>query len=261
MALFGDVSKAPLQQGAKKSKKFLKKGMKKAKAALSRGETKGTESIASGLKAANPIYQDAASKFDPYMQSGQSLNNLYTGALGGSGQAGFDAAREAFHTAPGYEFLQQQGEQSALRNNAALGGVASGNTLTDLAKFNTGLADQSYQQWMDNLFRGSGQGLTAATGQAGVLQNLGQATNQAGRDTAGIYTDTAGRLANAFTQGNENLASNASQLGSNLYQANAQNQANQTALVGSILGGATSLLGAGTGGLGGNLMKLGGLFG
>jgi hypothetical protein len=256
MALFGDVSTAPLQQGAKKSKKFLKKGMKKAKQAVIEREGKSVDSIASGLKAANPIYKDAANNFDPYMQSGQSLNNLYTGALGGRGEAGFQEARDAFHTAPGYEFLQQQGEQSALRNNAALGGVASGNTLTDLAKFNTGLADQSYQQWMDNLFRGSGQGLQAATGQAGVLQNQAGAVNQGGRDTAQIYGDNAGRLANIFTQGNENLASNASQLGSNMYQANAQNQANNTALVGSILGAGTSLLGSGTGGMAGNLMKL-----
>ena len=54
--------------------------------------------------------------------------------------------RHRFSVAPeaalnfGYQFTQQQGEQGILNAASASGGV-SGNTLTALDKYNTGLAD------------------------------------------------------------------------------------------------------------------------
>jgi hypothetical protein len=221
--LTGGTDTSALTNSARKTKKQLK-----------RGEKRGIGELAEGLKQASPSYDQAAEGFSPYMESGSQLNSLYADALGGNGQEGYDNAINAFHTAPGYQFLQQQGEQSALRNNAALGGVASGNTLTDLAKFNTGLADQSYQQWMDNLYRGSGQGLQAAGGASGALVAKGgmTANNFAGR--AGIRTDAAGAK-----------ASNQAALGLGLQNQEAADQASQLSLLQSIISGGSKVAGFG----------------
>lgn len=45
---------------------------------------------------------------------------------------------------PGYQFVQQQGENAILRNAAAMGIARTGGTLKDLDTFNTGLADTTY---------------------------------------------------------------------------------------------------------------------
>jgi hypothetical protein len=218
----GGTDTTALRQGAAKAKGKLKKGKRGAIKALNKAQDQYT-----------PEYRQAAAGFEPFTQNGTQLSNLYTDALGGNGQAGYDNAISAFHTAPGYQFLQQQGEQSALRNNAALGGVASGNTLTDLAKFNTGLADQSYQQWMDNLYRGSGQGLQGAAGQASALMGLGNQFADTGAQKANVRTGAAGAL-----------ATNASNLGLGLQNQEAADQASQLSLIGSILGAGANIYGA-----------------
>jgi hypothetical protein len=211
----------------------LRAGHGDAAGKLKKGKKGGLRVLNEAQDQYTPEYRQAAAGFQPYTQNGTQLNSLYTDALGGNGQAGYDNAINAFHTAPGYQFLQQQGEQSALRNNAALGGIASGNTLTDLAKFNTGLADQSYQQWMDNLYRGAGQGLQGAAGQANALMGLGSQFADTGAQKAGIHTGAAGAL-----------ATNDYNLGLGLQNQTAADQASQLSLLQSILGAGTKVAGA-----------------
>jgi hypothetical protein len=219
----GGTDTSALRGGASKADSLLKGGKKDALGALNTAKNKYT-----------PEYREASSVYEPFTQSGTQLNSLYTDALGGNGQEGYDRAIGAFHTAPGYEFLQQQGEQSALRNNAALGGIASGNTLTDLAKFNTGLADQSYQQWMDNLYRGAGQGLQGAAGQANALMGLGSQFANTGAQKADVFTGAAGAR-----------ATNQANLGLGLQNQTAADQASQLSLINSIIGAGSKAFGAG----------------
>jgi hypothetical protein len=202
---------------------------------LHKGEKKGVGELAKGLKQASPSYDQAAEGFSPYMQSGSQLNSMYTDALGGNGQEGFDRATGAFHQAPGYQFLVDQGEQGVMRNNAAMGGVASGNTLTDLTKFRVGLADQTWQQNLDNLFRGSGQGLQAAQGASGALTAKGAMTAGNFADRAGIRTGAAGAR-----------ASNTANIGLGLQNQTAADQASQLSLLNSIIGAGAKLAGGGT---------------
>jgi hypothetical protein len=223
--LGGGTDTSALQQGAGKADRLLKKGKLSGIGAYDDAQSQYT-----------PQYQEASNVFQPFTQNGSQLNSLYTDALGGNGQEGYDNAINAFHTAPGYQFLQQQGEQSALRNNAAIGGVASGNVLTDLAKFNTGLADQSYQQWMDNLYRGAGQGLQGASGQANALMGLGSQMANTGAGKADVYTGAAGAR-----------ATNQSALGLGLQNQTAADQASQLSLLNSIIGAGAKIAGAGIG--------------
>jgi hypothetical protein len=208
----------------------------KTKKELNKGEKKGIKEYATGLKKASPSYDQAAEGFSPFMYNGMDLSNMYTDALGGNGQEGFDRATGAFHQAPGYQFLVDQGEQGVMRNNAAMGGVASGNNMADLTKFRVGLADQTWQQNLDNLFRGSGQGLQAAQGASGALTAKGAMTadNFAGR--ADIRTGAAGAR-----------ASNQSALGLGLQNQTAADQASQLSLLNSIIGAGSKIAGAGIG--------------
>jgi hypothetical protein len=219
----GGTDTSALRQGASDAKGELKKGKKGGLRVLNEAQDQYT-----------PEYRQAAAGFQPFTQNGTALNSLYTGALGGSGQEGYDAAQSAFHNAPGYQFLVDQGEQGVMRNNAAMGGIASGNNLADLTKFRVGLADQSYQQWMDNLFRGAGQGLQGAAGQSQALQALGQQFANTGAQKADIHTGAAGAL-----------ATNASNLGLGLQNQTAADQASQLSLISSILGGGAKIAGAG----------------
>jgi hypothetical protein len=143
---------------------------------------------------------------------------LYTDALGGNGQEGYDRAVDSVHTGPGYDFLVDQGEQGVMRNNAAMGGTASGNNQTDLTRFRVGLADQTWQQNLNNLFRGSEQGLQAAGGASNALTAKGGMTANNFANRAGIRTDAAGAQAtNQYNLGlglqNQYAADQASQLG------------------------------------------------
>jgi hypothetical protein len=82
---------------------------------------------------------------------------------------------------PLIQFTQQQGERAIERGAAQRGLNQSGGTLTDLARFNQGLASQGIQQFVLNpLMELAGFGQRAAG-------NLGQA-----------YTTTAGNLGNLY---------------------------------------------------------------
>lgn len=218
----GGTDTSALRTGANQAKGFLNQGKHDALQTQGKYEKKYT-----------PQYQTAAAGYDPFLQQGTAANAMYGNALGLNGQAGYDAATGAFHENPGYQFLVDQGEQGVLRNNAAMGGVASGKTLEDLTKFRVGLADQTWQQYLDNLFRGSGQGLQGAAGKSQALQNLGQALQATGNAKSDIQTGAAGAL-----------ATNASNLGAGLQGQSAADQASQLSLLQSILGAGAKVGGA-----------------
>ena len=78
-------------------------------------------------------------------------SSLYLDALGVNGADGTNRARSSFQTAPGYEFQRDQALDAVERRRAISGMWDSGNTDLDLLKTATGLADQSYNSWLDNL--------------------------------------------------------------------------------------------------------------
>jgi hypothetical protein len=56
-----------------------------------------------------------------------------------------------FTAQPGYDFMQKEGEKGVVRNLKALGMSNSGAALKALTKFNSGLANSTYQQYLDRL--------------------------------------------------------------------------------------------------------------
>ena len=107
--------------------------------------------------------------FDQYTQQGTAANQAYGDAVGLNGQEGYDRAVTNFRTNPGYDFAVDQATEAAKRNASSLGMLGSGNTMIGIADRAQGMADQQFQQYLDNLFRSSGQGQSAATTQAGYM--------------------------------------------------------------------------------------------
>jgi hypothetical protein len=156
--------------------------------------------------------QQQATLSQPYRDVGTAAIPQYENLLGIGPNANSTTIQQALAGTPGYQFTQQQGEQGILNAASAAGGV-SGNTLTALDRYNTGLADNTYQNAVNNAQGAVGMGQAAAAGQA---QNVGQAAgnisstliNQ-GNNLANIDIGTAAGISKAIGGG----ANNAIELG------------------------------------------------
>jgi hypothetical protein len=101
-----------------------------------------------------------ATALQPYQITG---GNALTALQGLYGIGGKGPNYSTFYNSPGYQFAQQQGGQAIQRAANATGGGFSATTLADLAKYNSGLASQGFQQYVQNLYGLSGLGAGAAT--------------------------------------------------------------------------------------------------
>lgn len=159
------------------------------------------------INAGNQIQQD----YQPFYQSGVSANNTLSDLFGtnGSDAAAQAAARANFQNTPGYQFALNQGVAAQDASAAAKGNLLSGNQQKALTDYGQGLANQTYNQYVQNLQGQAAQGQAAAggvaTGQAGV------ANAQAGKSGAAANNQNsslAGILAALFPQkGISSLAS------------------------------------------------------
>jgi hypothetical protein len=220
--LFGGTDTSAFKAGASDAKNELNKGKHDALLSYSKYERKYT-----------PQYQTAADAFSPYQVSGGAANSMYSNGLGLNGQPGYDAAQNAYHQGPGFQFGLDAANQNIMRNNAALGGLASGATYNQLGAEAQGRQNQEYQQWLDNLYRGSAQGLQGAAGQSQALQALGSQLAATGAGKAAVQQGAAGAL-----------ATNASNLGAGLQSQTDADRASQLSLLQSIISGGAKVAGA-----------------
>jgi len=127
----------------------------------------------------------------PYMEVGtgalQSLSDLY--GLGPGGEAFGENALEAFRNYPGYQFALQEGIGALDKSAAAKGLLLSGGQIKDVTAFATGLADQTFGQYVQQLMNMALMGQSSAN-------VAGQATLQTGANIANVQTGTAANLAN-----------------------------------------------------------------
>lgn len=205
---------------------------------LQQGKDQGDAALDQGYQRASDAYGQAATTFGNLADSYGAGSKLYQDALGVNGQAGSDAARAAYQTAPGYTFNMDQGLQALNRNRAVNGTLASGNADTDAMKFASGLASQDYNTWLNNLSGLDTKRYGATTGQAGTFGALGSAALSTGGAKANLAASTAAGIGQA---------------GANGLMAGQQAAANR---FGAMLGGA-QLLGQGIGALAGNGNALG----
>lgn len=184
----------------------------------------------------------------PFLKVGTSAVNTLGGLLSKPGEGlltpftgQFQApTAEQARATPGYEFLQQAGENAIQTGAAARGGLLSTGTQKTLTQFGQGLADttysetynrafneylQGYNQFQNNqanefnrLAAASGMGQTTAT----TLGNLGQqaATNFGNIELGGANAQASSLLygAGARASGYAGMANALGGIGSNLAQ-------------------------------------------
>jgi hypothetical protein len=109
-----------------------------------------------------------------------------------------------FTASPGYQFQRNAGNQSVNALAGARGGLNSGRTMQDLAKFNQGLASQEYGNYFARLSGMAGQGLGAATGQANAATNAASGVSNALSGIGNAQAAGAIGVGNAINNGIQN---------------------------------------------------------
>jgi len=88
--------------------------------------------------------------FEPYRESGGNFLNQLNAQMGMNGEApDFDA----FRNTPGYQFAVDEGQRAIQGSAAASGNDMSGTTMKALQDRRMGVADQSYGNYMNRLFK------------------------------------------------------------------------------------------------------------
>jgi len=128
-------------------------------------------------------YNTIRSDYSPYTGAGSSAvtalnNNLQNGT-------GFAKAfnMSDFYNDPGYQFTQQQGQNAINNSAAARGGLLSGAAAKGLASYNTGLANQTYNDAWNRYMQNRQQGYGELMGVAGLGQNALDTVSRSGLST------------------------------------------------------------------------------
>lgn len=131
---------------------------------------------------------------------------------------------------PGYQFLMNQGLSAVDRSKSAQGLLGSGSAIKGTLDYSTGLANQTYQQQVQNLQQAAGLGANVAQQQgnyaAGLGTGLANAALGMGSNTASLYGGQSSGLA---------------QVAAGQQAANAQNTSSGLGLAGTIAGGLFSM--------------------
>jgi len=181
-------------------------GSTRARADITAGRTGGlgelSQARTQGLGAINQSIGQGVSGLEQFTGAGLQGQQLQAALAGLQGQGAFN---QALTSNPATQFLQQQGEQAALRTASALGGLGGGNVRKELSRFNIGLAAQDLQNQFNRAGVLANQGLQAAGGigqlrgqQAGLASGL---VGNLGRAGADIQTQAGQNLGNLGFQG------------------------------------------------------------
>lgn len=192
-----DAATGAVRTGADNALGYLDTG---ARAAIQ--QITGARSDIAGSDAYKPV-SDLAARFGAGSQ-------LYADALGLNGADGNARAVSAFQTAPGYQFTLDTGLDAINRRRNSAGMLASGNADADAIRLATGLADQSYQQWLTSLQPYNG--LEASATSTAAAGNAAQAKSLAdlGVTAANIFNTSGQAKANVATGQGTSLADLAS---------------------------------------------------
>lgn len=215
MSLFSEVfgSNSGYQQGARAAASGLQSGYNAATPLYNTGRTAVTTDYANALAPYTALNKSATTGANAY---GAALG------LGGGDPAQIQAQLAA---TPGYQFQLGQGLQSIDRGAASRGLLSSGNTAMAEQQYGQGLANQTYQNYVQNLQPYLGQQNTAAAGIAGVNTGLGNTINSSYGNQGNLAFNTQAGIGQAQAAGD-------------IAQANADNS-----FLSGITGLGTKLLG------------------
>lgn len=132
------------------------------------------------INAGNQIEQ----LYNPFVTGGTNAQNTLNALLGENGTTAAQqaAAQANWQNTPGYQFALQQGMNAINADAAAKGQAISGNNQQAIQQYGTGLANQTYNNYLQNLENQIGTGVNAAGGVATGMAGVGNA--QAGKSGA-----------------------------------------------------------------------------
>jgi hypothetical protein len=200
MGLFDLFSNDTAEEAARQRNAGLQQGYDQ----LSSAYDQGRGALTTGFNQAGDLYKNLLTTYAPGVQA-------YGDATGANGADGYTRAKTNFQTDPGYQFQMDQGLQALNRTHAAAGNLASGNADADTLKYATGLADQSYGNYVSRLLPYFTGQQTATAGAAGVDTGLGAGLNASfqGQGAAANNNQTAqGASTAAATMNNYNVGQN-----------------------------------------------------
>lgn len=175
-------------------------------------DERGQKIIKTGADQAGDFLRRTSNLYTPLA----GATTMQANALGLNGADGNATATGAFQTNPGYDFQRDQGLQALDRRASAAGRFQSGNADIDAMTYATGLADQSYNSWLDRL---TGASNTALAGQTGALNNLANLATGTATQRLGLAGDVSSGLLgvnNQRAEGEEANKAGIANLGSNL---------------------------------------------
>jgi hypothetical protein len=168
---------------------------------LARARAAADAAIDTGSRELRSAYGRAGEIYDPLYRSTHAGFSSYGDALGLGGPEGYERARAAFRTSPGYEFALKSGLDALDRRAASRGMLASGNTNIDTLNFAKGLADQEWGNYIARLAPYLTGAQTATAGRAGIETALGSALNTNQLYKGGIGFQTEAGIGNANADG------------------------------------------------------------
>ncbi len=218
-----------------------------------------TQSSASMYAAqlAYEMYQQTASRLQPWVTTGQAANQQLGGLLGlsgyqasGAGGLGTGALTTMFQptiaelvNTPGYQFTLNQGLQATQNAAASMGLGTSGSALRGATSYAEGLASTTYQQQFNNYWSQLSNIYNMLSGVSSSGANAAAQTGQAG-------TSTASTVGNYLT--NAATASASGTIGSATSLTNALSNISSIPLQSALIGSLNRTVQSGTGAVGGN---------
>lgn len=181
---------------------------------LQQGYNQLSQQYDAGRGALNTGATNAMNLYNPLIQSTGAGATAYGNASGANGVAGLQSAMDTFKNSGQYGtygFSLDQGLQGLDRAHAAAGNLSSGNADSDAMKYASGLASQTYGNYLSGLQPYLGANASAVGGAAGVQTGLGQnlATLDTNQGNAANATQTGiGATNAAATMNNYNVGAN-----------------------------------------------------
>jgi hypothetical protein len=149
-----------------------------------------------GAQQAQQDLSQQRTDLQPWRDTGGQALGASADLMGLNGPDAASAAMSNFQQGPGYQWQLGQGLRAIDAGNAAKGILRSGATEKAEMTYGEGLANQSFQQYYNNLAGISGQGLTAATGGASTAATGANLAQGAGNTQGSIYGNLASGVGN-----------------------------------------------------------------
>ena len=165
----------------------------------------GAAAQVAGLRQGEKSIKEGIGYLQPYAETGKGGLNLLADALGVNGPEAQAAYFANFQTDPGYIAERDAGVAAVEQGAASGGALRSGGTLKALQEYGQRFMRQSFLDRLNALTGVSGQGLTAAGGQAELQRDIagirsGIGTAQASGIVGAANAKTAGAT-NLFNAG------------------------------------------------------------